>query len=181
MNFKTFEYRRKDIVKLSKDSTIRLLFIVLMGAVLVWQIYLLALSYRQYSLNTAKLISVCFVAFICVVTIIYSIIMIARNLRITNVINAKGRCASSVNMVFDPSKTGFLNLYSIASKIIAIFSVVVLVSSLTTLILQVNASYSISFFLPFLTSICLLSLYSVHHINNEIRIAKSVDEFNRMY
>ena len=181
MNFKTFEYKRDDIKMLNKDSTLRLIFIALMGVVLVWQVYSLTLAIKDKSLNIGKLISVCAVCFIGIVMLIYSISTIVRNMRIVNVVNTKGRCASSVSMLFDPSKTGILNLYSILSKVVAALSLVVLACSLTTLALQANVTYSISFYLPLLVSLCLISLYSVHQVQHEVKIAKTVDEFNKIY
>ena len=81
MSFKSFEYRRRDLKMLNKDSTIRMVFVVLMSAVLIWQIAALVPAVREKTLNAGQLVSVCVVAFICIITAFYSIISIIQNAR----------------------------------------------------------------------------------------------------
>ena len=181
MNLKSFEYRKKDISMLKKDATIRTIFAVLFAAVAIWQICLLASSVVNKTLTALNIASACAVFFFCFVYGLVSILQISKNAKTINVITAKGKCISSVNIKFSTEKTGFMKMYSIVTKIIAILCLVVLFCSITSAFLQAKFMETMSFYLPLLVSLCLVGLYASHHIDMQIKAVKTVDEFNRIY
>lgn len=181
MNLKSFEYRKKDISMLKKDATIRTVFAVLFAAVAIWQIALLATSVAKETLSVLNIASACAVFFFCFVFALVSILQISKNAKTINVITVKGKCVSSVNVMFSTEKTGFMKMYSITTKVIAVLCLVVLFCSITSAFLQAKFMETMSFYLPLLVALCLVGLYSSHHVDQQIKAVKTVDEFNRIY
>ena len=181
MNLKSFEYRKKDISMLKKDATIRTISAILFALVAIWQICLLVSSIKDETLSGLNIISACAVFFFCFVFALVSLLQITKNARTINVITAKGKCVSSVNILFSTEKTGFMKMYSIVTKVIAVLCLVVLFCSITSAFLQAKFMETMSFYLPLLVALCLVGLYSSHHVDMQITAVKTVDEFNRIY
>lgn len=181
MNYKSFEYRHKDISLLNRDSSTRTMFVILFSAIFLWQIFSLRSALLDGSFGTIEFASTCAVVFICFVFVLISIIYTVKNNRTINVIKAKGKCVRSVDILFDSKKDGFMSMFSILTKFISLISLIVLTCSVTFCVLQATFFEKISFFLPLLVTLCLCGFYSCYHVKGEIKTAKTVDEFNKIY
>lgn len=181
MKSKVFEYLNKDVPMLRKDIFFRAVSAMMFLTVFVIQIISLIKKVTNHALNIGMIVSSSIVLLVCLLFGVISILYMLKTLRIISVINARGRCVSSVEVLIDTKRDGFTRLYSLVCQILALLATIVLVCSLTYSVLQVSYYSSLSFYLPLLATICLTSYYSVFHLKNELKIAETVNEYHSIY
>lgn len=181
MNYKVFEYHNKDIPFLKREIIFRSTFAMLFFATFVWQFISMIENINTGLLSVGKIVSSIFVLIACLLFSVLSILYVLKTLRVISVIKLKGKCVSSVEILFKLEKDSFIKLYSIITEILALIAAIVLICALTYSILEVSYYATLSYFLPLLITISLSAFYSVFHIRNEIKIVKTVEEFNAIY
>lgn len=181
MNLKNFEYINKDVPFLKKDLLFRASFAVLFFAVFLIQLVATLKNLVVSSLSVGNIISSIVVLTTCGLFCFLSILYMIKNLRIIEVVNTKGKCVSSVDVLVKIDKSSFIKLYSIVCDILTLLASIVLICSFTYTFLQATYYSSISFYLPLLITIVLTSYYAVFHIKNEIKTIQTVNQYNSIY
>lgn len=179
MNNKVFEYFRKDIPFIKKDCLFRLIFSGLYLLIFVWQIITLIVNLAKKSYNIGMLISSVVVLVLCLLFIAISLMYSLKNIRIISVIKTRGKCTSSVFMLHNLKKDSYIKLYSVVTQILAVVISLVLICCITYSILEISYYSTISFYMPLLFVTCLTGYYSMIHIQNEIKLAQTVQEYHR--
>jgi len=180
MNLKKFEYLNKDTPFLKKDVAFRLFFTAVFFGVFVWQFVKLIIQLEQ-GLNTAMIISTIAVLIIALLFSGLSILYCLKSMKILSVIRKTGKCVSSVEILFNTNKSGFMKLYSFLTEILAVICGIVLLCSVIYSALEVAYFSTISYHMPVLAIICACGFNSVYHINNEISVVKNVQLYNSIY
>lgn len=181
MNLKNFEYLNKDIPFLKKELIFRAIFIVLFSTLFLIQFIAMLQKLITNSLNIGMAISSGVVLITCVLFCFLSILYMLKTLRIINVVNNHGRCVSSVDILLNTKKDGFIKLYTSVCEILALLATIILTCSLTYSALQAAYYETISFYLPLLVTICLTAFYSVFHLRNELKTVQTVNQYNSIY
>ena len=181
MNLKNFEYFYKDVPFLKKELLFRAIFAVLFFAVFLIQLIAMVKYLIVDELIIGMAISSGIVLITCALFCFISILYILKVTRIISVINTKGRCVSSVDILLNTKKGSFIKLYSGVCDILAILSTIVLVCSLTYSLLEATYYSKISFYLPLLITICLTAFYSVFHLKTELKTIQTVNQYNSIY
>lgn len=181
MHLKKFEYLHKDVPFLKKDLGFRVFFILLFIAVFAWQFISILMQDFSTSVNIPMLISSVAVLLISLMFITLNLMYSFKNFKVLSVIKKQGRCISSVDILFNTKKSGFVYLYSLITKALALVATLILVCSITYSVLQITFYANVSFYLPLLAVVCVCGYYSAYHINTEIKTVKTVQEFNSIY
>ncbi|MBE5741413.1 MAG: hypothetical protein E7351_02675 [Clostridiales bacterium] len=181
MNSKRFDYQHKDIPMLRKNIVLRALFAVMFAAVFVWQLITMITIKTDWVSSIIKLTCSVFVIIFSLLFSFVSLMYALKYFRIISVIKMKGRCVSSVELVFSTKKNGFLKLYSIVSSILTLLTSLVLICVITYAILEATYYSSISFFMPILIFICLSGYNSIYQISDEMNTQKHVEEYNSLF
>jgi len=182
MNLKRFEYLNKDVPFLKKDVTSRLLFSLLYFAIFVWQFASIVIkSINKINLSTAMIVASVFVLLVTLMFGALSLLYCFKSLKILSVIKKNGRCVSSVEILFNTEKTGFMKLYSFITEVLTIICSIVVLCSIIYAFLEMAYFASISFYMPVLVVLCCCGFYSSYHIRAEINIVKNVQMYNSIY
>ena len=180
MGIKRFEYLNSNIPFLKKDVGCRLLFTFVFFGVFVWQFVSLLFNLKA-GLNIGMTVSTVFVLLIALLFAGISIMYALKSMKILSIVKKKGRCTSSVQILFNTSKKGFMKLYSIVTEILSIVCAVVLICTVVYSFLEMAYFSTISYFMPVLAIICFCGFNSVYHINAEIATVKNVQEYHSMF
>ena len=180
MNLKRFEYLNKDVPFLKKDVAFRLGFTVIFFALFVWQFVKLIMQIGK-ELNTAMIVTSIAVLLTSLLFSSLSILYALKSMRILSVVRKNGKCVSSVEILFNTNKNGFMKLYAVITEILALVCGLVLLCSFVYSALEVAYLSSISYYMPVLAIVCMCGFNSVYHINNEIAVVKNVQAFNSIY
>lgn len=182
MNLKKFEYLNKDIPFLKKDILFRLTFAILYFAVFCWQFASVVIKIlNNEEINIGMIIATISVLLVSLLFAGISIMYALKSHKVLSVIKKKGRCVSSVEILFNTNKTSFMKLYSFITEALTIICTIVLLCSLLYTILQIGYLSTMSFYLPLLVVICICGYYSSYHINAEISIVNNVNSYNSIY
>ena len=182
MNSKKFEYLNKDIPFLKKDAALRFTFALIYFAIFTWQFAsLVAKNIRKITITTPMIISTIFVMLMSLLFMGLSLMYCFKSMKILDVIKKDGRCVSSVEILFNTSKKGFMKLYSFITEVLAIVCSIVVICSIIYIALDAVYFASISYYMPVLAVLCCCGFYSAYHINSEIDIVKNVQMFNSIY
>lgn len=176
---KTFEYTHKDIPNLKKDIIIRSIFSFLFVAILVYQFVMMVLITLNGKLNTIQTCVSVIVIASCLMLSYISLMYVFKSFRIISAIKTRGKCISSVRLIVDTRKKGFVWLYRLLTQILTLLTFLILISAITYSILQITYTSTLSYYLAFLLLICVSGFNSVYHIKDEIRVQNQVQEFNR--
>ena len=178
---KRFEYYHKDIKQLKIDIFFRLLFSVLFLVAFVWQFISMAILSIDKSLSIMHGVVAAIVLIssllLCLVTMSYAF----KDFRIIAAIKMKGKCVSSVQILFRADKKGFLWLYNLLMQFLTLMTSLVLVASVTYSILQVAFMSTISYYMPLLLTICVAGYNSIYHVRDEILTQQTVHEQQPLY
>ena len=180
MGLKKFEYHSKNIPFLKRDIALRLVFVLVFFAIFAWQ-FISLMQNLDSGVNVGMIIATIAVLICSLLFAGISILYCLKSFKILTVVKKTGRCLSSVPILFDTSKKGFLKMYSIITEVLAIVCAIVLLCSLIYSLLEMAYFSSISYYMPVLAIICACGFNSVYHINAEIAIAKNVQEYNSIY
>ena len=176
MNSKKFEYTDRDLSYLKKDIIYRTIFALLFLIVFTWQF----ISFFKASITkstTTMQIVVAIIVFVCCLMLTFiSLLYIFKDFRIISAIKRNGRCVSSVQILIKTNKKSFVWLYSLLIQFLTIITAIVLICSITYSILQIAYFSTISFYLPFLITICISGFNSIYHIKDEMHIQNTVQE-----
>ena len=178
MNSKRFEYSNKDIPYLKKDIVYRSFFTIMFLIVFVWQFASMIQTAMDESLVILQVCSSILVFITCLLLSFISFIYIFKDFRIIAAIKMNGKCVSSVQMLIRTNKKSFLWLYNILIQFLTLVTAIILICSITYTILQVTYMSTMSYYLPFLMSICLSGFNSIYHIKDEMHIQETVQEFH---
>ena len=181
MNLKNFEYLHKDIPFLKKDLAFRAIFIVLFFSVFLIQLVAMLKNLIRDSLNLGMAISSSVVILITVLFCFLSVLYMLKTSRVINIVTKRGRCVSSVDILINTKKDGFIRLYTFVCEILALLATIVLVCSVTYSALEVKYYNQLSFYLPLLVTICLTAFYSVFHLKNELKTMQTVNQYHSIY
>ena len=181
MNLKNFEYLSKDVPFLRKDLIFRASFTVAFFAIFLIQLIAMLKNLIADNLNIGMAISSGVVLITCALFCFLSILYMLRSLRIISEVNNRGRCVSSVDILLNTKKDGFVKLYTFVCEFLALLATIVLACSLTYSILQVTYYDNISPYLPLIITICLTAYYAVFHLKNELQTVKTVNQYNSIY
>ena len=181
MNLKNFEYLNKDIPFLRKDLIFRASFTVAFFAIFLIQLIAMLKNLVTDTLNLGMAISSGVVLITTALFCFLSILYMLKTLRIMSEVNNSGRCVSSVDILLNTKKDGFVKLYSLVCEFLALLATVVLVCSITYSALQVAYYDTLSYYLPLLVTICLTAFYSVFHLRNELKTVQTVNQYNSIY
>ena len=181
MNLKNFEYLHKDVPFLKKVLFIRASFTVLFFAIFLIQLISSLKKLVTDSLNLGMAVSSGIVILTCILFMFISILYMLKSKRILSVINNQGRCVSSVELLFDTRKNGFVRLYSVITEILAFIATIILVCGFTYASLDIAYNSYISFYLPLLATVCSTAYYSVFHLSNELKTVMLVNQYNSIF
>ena len=182
MNTKQFEYLNKDVPFLKKDSIKRMVFSLIYFAIFIWQFMsVVSKSINGEKFNTGMIISSIFVLLVSFMFAGISLLYCFKSIKILDVIKKEGRCVSSVAILFNTSKKGFVSLYSFITEVLAIICSIVLLCSIIYGLLEFSYLSSVSFYMPVLAVLCCCGFYSSYHIKAEIITVKNVQSFNSIY
>ena len=181
MNLKKFEYVHKDIPFLKKDILYRFSFILIFLFIFAWQFATLILNMMTDSITNIMIFSASFVMILSLLMFFCALMYIFKDFRIISTIKKSGRCVSSVQVLFNLEKRGFLNLYRLINTIISLLTALVLIASVTYSILEAHYYSSISYYLPILVVLCAISFNSVFHIKGEIKTLETVKQYHAIY
>lgn len=181
MNTKRFEYFHKDIKQLKKDIAFRVLFSFIFLVTFVWQIVAMVTVSIKGSLSImqgviAAIVLICSLM-LCLVTMSYAF----KDFRIIAAIKMKGKCVSSVKILFKTEKTSFLWLYNFIMQFLTLATTLVLIACVTYSILQVTYLATISYYMPFLLMICTSGYNSIYQVRDEILTQKNVQQQQPLY
>ena len=148
MNSKKFEYLNKDMPFLKKDIAFRLMFALLYFAVFVWQFAALVIKIvNKATVSTPMIVSTIFVLLLTLLFSGLSLLYCFKSFKILGVVKKNGRCVSSVEILFNTSKKGFMKLYSIITEILAIVCSIVLLCSFIYSVLEIAYYANISYYI----------------------------------
>ena len=181
MNSKRFEYLNKDVPFLKKDITFRLFFALLYFTIFCWQFTSVIISNINKNFNLGMIVSSAFVLITCLLFSALSLLYAFKSMKVLSIVRKNGKCVSSVEILFNTDKKGFIKLYSIITEILSIVCSIVLLCSIIYSALQYSYLSSISYYLPLLATICLCGYYSSYHINTEIATVKNVIMYHSAY
>ena len=182
MNLKQFEYLNKDIPFLKKDIAFRITFTIIYFAVFVWQFISMATkSINKIYITLPMIISTVFVLLTCLLFAGLSLIYCFKSFKVLSIVKKQGKCISSVEILFNTKKSGFVKLYSYITEFLTIICSIVLLCSFIYSFLEIAHFSTISYYMPVLATICCTGLYSSYHINVEINIVKNVQMYNSVY
>jgi len=181
MNLKKFEYLHKDVPFLKKDILFRAIFIVLFFAIFLIQLISMLQHFFKNTLELGMAISSGIVLLTSLLFCLISVMYLVKTSRIITIITKRGRCVSSVDILINTKKDGFVRLYSFVCEALALLATIVLVCSLTYSALEVKYYNQLSFYLPLLATICLTSFYSVFHLENELKTMQTVNNYHSIY
>lgn len=182
MNLKRFEYLNKDVPFLKKDIALRLLFALLNFAIFVWQFAsLIVNSINKIKISTPMIISTIFVLLVALLFCGLALMYCFKSLKVLSVVKKEGKCISSVEILFNTNKSGFMKLYSFITEALSLICAIVVLCSIIYGFLEVAYYSSISYYMPVLAIICCCGFYSSYHINTEISIVKNVQMYNSFY
>lgn len=181
MNLKRFEYQHKDLPFLKKDILYRFVFTMLFMFVCVWQLASLVIHLLSNDLSHIMMFSSAFVLTLSMIMFFCSLLYVFKDFRIISTIKKSGRCVSSVQILFNLEKRGFLKLYQFINSVISLLTALVLIASVTYSILEAHYYSSISYYLPILVLLCIVSFNSVFHIKREIKTLETVQQYHAIY
>lgn len=181
MNSKKFEYAHKDIPFLKKNITIRTIFCVFFLVIFAWQLLSIYLAGDFSNLTIVQIFSSSFTLLITLLMSFISLMYVFKYFRIISAVKKHGKCISSVQVMFNIKKSGFIKLYKLLTEGLTLLAVVILVCVATYSILSLTYYATVSFYLPFLITLCLSSFNSVFHIDEEVKIIETVNQFNAIY
>ena len=104
-----------------------------------------------------------------------------KDFRIIAAIKMRGKCVSSVQILFKTNKTSFLWLYNFIMQFLALATSLVLIGCITYSILQVAYLSTISFYMPLLLMLCVASYNAIYHVKDEIYTQNNVNEQQPLY
>ena len=176
---KTFEYTNKDIPDLKKDIVFRTMFCLFFVVIMVYQFINMVLMSQKSNMNTLQLcVSVSVIAS-CLMLAYVSLMYVFKSFRIISAIKVRGKCISSVRLILDTKRKGFVKLYNGITAVLTLLTSLILVSAFTYSILQIAYTSTLSFYLPLLLLICVSGFNSIYHLRDEIHLQQNVQEFNR--
>lgn len=181
MNSKKFEYLNKDVPMLKKDITFRLVLMGLFVFVFVWQFIMFIIEYGNKTLNLGKILATIFVMLFSLTFAMLSLLYALKSYKNIGIIKKRGKCVSSVIILFDLNNSGWIKLIYFVTSVITLALSLAVVSIITYSILQFAYFSNISFFIPMLLSLTIMGFNSVYHIRNEINVVKTVKLYNAMY
>lgn len=181
MNQKKFEYTNKDVPFLKKHLFFRSVFTFMFLAIFVWQLLSILIGKDISKLNIGEIIISGAVLLTSLLMAFISLMYVFKNFRIVSNIKKRGKCVSTVQLLFDPGKAGFLKFYRVINYILTLLSVIILVVAATHSILEIKYYHSISFYLPLLITMSLCGFNSAFHIDEEIKIAETVHLYHSIY
>lgn len=175
---KRFEYLHKDISMLKKDIVLRSLFSVLFLAIFVWQFVMIIVETVNKTMHITKVITSVIVLISTLLLLLINLVYIFRSFKIISVIKTRGKCVSSVSILFRTNKPSFIKLYSLLMQALTLIISLVLISSITYTILQASYLSFISFYMPILFMVCISGYNSIYHIQTEIETQQKVLVYN---
>lgn len=178
MNFKQFEYVKKDIKNVKGDTAFRMFFFILFMATFFSQVALIFFDKSKVEMKTLDYILSSLCLFFMVLFAFLALVYSLKNIKIVNSIKNYGKFEERVTLIFSTEKRSFLMLYSFITDILAVLSMLVLTVIITYSALDYAYFTTISFYLPFLISMCLVAIFSAHHIKHEIYIMKNLRQFH---
>ncbi len=181
MNLKKFEYQHKDTPFLKRDIAVRFLFSILFFAIAVWQFIIMAINLVNNTLSTTMLITSLFVIILSVIMFVCAMMYAFKDFRVISTIKKRGKCVSSVQVLFKINKRSFMKLYLFLNSVLSLATSLVLIASITYSILQATYYASISFYLPILVLLCFVCFNTVFHVNHEIKTMEQVKEHHAIY
>lgn len=181
MNSKKFEYQHKDVPFLKRNLVIRTIFTLIFLGIFAWQMISLFLIQMEGSLSILQIVTSSFVMIMCLLLGFISLMYAFKYFRIMGAIKRRGKCVSTVQIIFSLKKTGFMKMYKILTELLTLLSVVILVCTATYSILSIAYYSTVSFYLPFLVALCLSGFSAVFQIDEEIKIVENVNQFNAIY
>ncbi len=177
MNSKKFEYTNRDLPYLKKDIIFRTIFAVLFLMIFTWQFIAFVKMSINKSTTLMHIISAIVVFICCLMLTFISLLYVFKDFRIISAVKLNGRCVSSVQILIKTNKKSFIWLYSLLIQLLTLITAIVLICSITYSILQITYFSTISFYLPFLLTICVSGFNSIYHIKDEMHIQNTVQEF----
>ena len=176
-----FEYLHKDLGSLKKDITFRTIFSVLFLAILVWQFVIMIMKSVTSSLTVMEIVFACIVISSTLVLLLATLSYVFKDFRIMSAVKMTGKCVSSVNILFSTKKRSFIWLYNLLIQILTLGTTLILIACITYSILQITFLSTISFYMPFLTMICVSGYNSIYHIKDEIYTQNFISEQQPAY
>ena len=181
MKRKKFEYYHRDVKQLKKDIAFRFVFSALFIITFVWQIASLIFVSITDKVSVLQL-SISAIVMLCSISLTLVTMSFAfKDLRIIAAIKLKGKCVSSVSVLFETGKGSFIKLYSLLMQFLTLVTTLVLIASVTYSILQVAYLSTLSFYLPMLLMVCTAGYNSIYHIRDEILTQQNVQEQQPLY
>ena len=181
MKRKNFEYFHKDIKQLKIDITFRFIFTALFIATFAWQIVSMVMEQINGGLSLMQGVVG---AIVLISTMLLSLATFSyafKDLRIISAIKTRGKCVSTVSILFSTKKTGFVKLYNYLIQFLTLVTSLVLVACITYSVLEVAYLSSISYYMPMLILICVAGYNSIYHVKDEILTQKTVQEQAPLY
>lgn len=181
MNLKKFEYQHKDIPLLKKDIFARFVFAILFLLVAMWQFATLILELAKGPVSIFMIVSTIFVLMMSIVMSLCGLMYAFKDFRIITNIKKDGKCVSTVQVLYNIDKAGFIRLYQAINFILSLLTTLIIIATATYSFLEIAYYSTISYYLPILFIFCLVGYNSVFHIKYEINTVKLVKTHHSIY
>ncbi len=181
MNQKRFEYQHKDIPFLKKDIIYRLSYVALFGIVFFVQLFMII---AQNIKGAATVTSMIIGSVILVASLLFALLCLIfafKDIKNVDTIKKSGYAVSAVSVLPSIQKNGFMKMYSIFTKLIAIVMLCLFAGVATYSILEYIHFSTLSPYLPLLLFMTVVSFNSVYHVQHEIKLTETVKIYHSAY
>lgn len=177
MNTKRYEFVKKDVKFLRKNAFSHIFYSILFLSIFILQFMLIIYENEHSKISIAKGVIGVSVMISMIILTMTAILLAGRDINTIMQIKKNNRSVRQVYIFKHTNKFGFLNIYSIINRIIAIITLILSASVITYAVLDYVYNSNIMFFLPLILSVTVNSFSSSGYLKTQLKISETVNEY----